>query len=61
MGKRCDEGTPQHHPAALRGSRRAFLKASTATAVSAAGMHFLSVSPAAAPPGLGHTPEAITH
>ena len=53
MGKRCDEGKPPHHPAARRGSRRDFLKASTATAVSAAGMHFLSASPAAAQPGFG--------
>src|SRR5215510_16565096 len=53
MCKRCDKGKPQHHPAALRGSRRNFLKASTATAVSAAGMHFLSASSAAAQPGFG--------
>src|SRR4029453_14786088 len=53
MCKRCNEGKPQHHPAALRGSRRDFLKPSTATAVSAAGMNFLSASPAAAQPGFG--------
>ena len=37
-----DQGKPQHHTASRRGSRRDFLKASTATAVSAAGMNFLT-------------------
>jgi len=51
MCKLCDEGTPQNHTASLHGSRRDFLKASTATAVAAAGMNFLSASPATAAPG----------
>ena len=55
----CDEGTPQRHPAGndrtarLRGSRREFLKASTATAAAAAGMNLLSARPAAAQAGSG--------
>src|SRR6266436_2987167 len=53
MSKPCDEGKPQDNTASLYGSRRDFLKASTATAVAAAGMNFLSASPATAQPGLG--------
>src|SRR2546422_3369326 len=53
MCKPCDEGKPQDNTASLYGSRRDFLKASTATAVAAAGMNFLSASPATAQPGLG--------
>ena len=53
MCKRCDEGTHKTTPLHWLGSRRDFLKASTATAVSAAGMNFLSPSPAAAQPGWG--------
>jgi len=48
----CDEGKPQDHTDSLgdspRGSRRDFLKASTATAVAAAGLNLLTASPAAA-------------
>ena len=44
MCKLCDQGYPQDHGA----SRRDFLKASTATAVAAAGASFLTASPAAA-------------
>jgi 5-methylthioadenosine/S-adenosylhomocysteine deaminase len=53
MCKLCDEGKPQDHRASLPGSRRDFLKASTATAVAAAGMNFSSASPAPAQPGSG--------
>src|SRR2546428_10604180 len=53
MCKPCDEGKPQDNTASLYGSRRDFLKASTATAAAAAGMNFLSASPATAQPGLG--------
>src|SRR6478609_8958880 len=42
MCKLCDEGTPQDHETPLQGSRRDFLKASTATAVAAAGLNLLS-------------------
>jgi 5-methylthioadenosine/S-adenosylhomocysteine deaminase len=48
MCKLCDEGQPQDHDASLRGSRRDFLKASTATAVAAAGLNFLTAPAAAA-------------
>jgi 5-methylthioadenosine/S-adenosylhomocysteine deaminase len=48
MCKPCDEGKPQDHDASLRGSRRDFLKASTATAVAAAGLNFLTAPAAAA-------------
>jgi 5-methylthioadenosine/S-adenosylhomocysteine deaminase len=44
----CDEGNPQDHGASPGDSRREFLKASTATAVAAAGLNFLTASPAAA-------------
>jgi cytosine/adenosine deaminase-related metal-dependent hydrolase len=50
MCKLCDEGRPQDHSDSLRGSRRDFLKTSTATAVAAAGLNFLTASPAAAQP-----------
>ena len=53
MCKLCDEGQPQDHAASRHGSRRDFLKGSTATAVVAAGMNFLSASPTAAELGLG--------
>jgi hypothetical protein len=56
MCKLCDEGKPQDHSGPVRDSRRDFLKASTATAIAAAGVNFLSAPPAAAqakddPPG----------
>ena len=56
MCKLCDEGKPQDHTGQLRDSRRDFLKASTATAIAAAGANFLSVPAASAqgkddPPG----------
>ena len=53
MCKRCDEGMPQDHTTSLGRSRRDFLKASSAAAVSAAGMSFLSASPAEAKPDGG--------
>jgi 5-methylthioadenosine/S-adenosylhomocysteine deaminase len=53
MCEQCDEGKRQDHTASPRGSRRDFLKASTAIAVSAAGVSFLSAPPAAAQPGVG--------
>jgi 5-methylthioadenosine/S-adenosylhomocysteine deaminase len=55
MCGRCDAGKPQDHDASApsRGSRRDFLKASTATAVAAATTSFLSPPPAAADSGLG--------
>jgi len=48
MCKRCDEGQPQEHATSPRGSRRDFLKASTATAVAAATTNLLTAPPAAA-------------
>ena len=56
MCKLCDEGKPQDHSGPLRDSRRDFLKASTATAIAATGVNFLSAPPAVAqakddPPG----------
>ena len=48
MCKLCDEGKPQDHRRSLYGSRRDFLKASTATAAAAAGMSLLNAAPAAA-------------
>jgi cytosine/adenosine deaminase-related metal-dependent hydrolase len=47
MCKLCDEGKPQDHTGSLRDSRRDFLKVSTATAIAAAAVNFLS-APAAA-------------
>ena len=47
MCRLCDEGKPQDHTGSLRDSRRDFLKVSTATAVAATGLNFLS-APAAA-------------
>jgi 5-methylthioadenosine/S-adenosylhomocysteine deaminase len=47
MCRLCDEGKIQDHGASLGSSRRDFLKASTAGAVAAAGLNFLS-APAAA-------------
>src|SRR4029453_11412418 len=46
MCRMCDDGKPQHH--APVGSRRDFLKATTATAVAAAGLNLLTVSSASA-------------
>ena len=51
MCKMCDGGNPQDQSASLRASRRHFLKASTATAVAAAGLNFLNAPPAAADGG----------
>jgi 5-methylthioadenosine/S-adenosylhomocysteine deaminase len=56
MCKLCDEGKPQDHTGPLRDSRRDFLKVSTATAIAAAGVNFLSAPAAASqakddPPG----------
>src|SRR5512145_1271119 len=52
MCKLCDEGRPQDHSDSLSGSpggsRRDFLKVSTATAAAAAGLNFFNASPAAA-------------
>jgi len=51
MCKLCDEGKTQDHHDALDNSRRDFLKASTAGAVAAAGMNFLTAPAFAAPGG----------
>src|SRR4051812_30426396 len=52
MCRMCDEGKPSDHTDSPhdspRGSRRNFLKASTATAVAAAGLNLLTATPAAA-------------
>src|SRR5215211_5502421 len=52
MCRMCDEGKPHNNTDSLhdspRGSRRDFLKASTATAVAAAGINLLAARPAAA-------------
>jgi len=48
MCKLCDEGKLQHHDAPLLGSRRDFLKASTATAVAATGSNLLTTPATAA-------------
>lgn len=52
MCRMCDEGKPQDHSGSpsdsLRGSRRDFLKASTATAAAAAGLNLFAARPAAA-------------
>src|SRR2546423_8521770 len=52
MCRMCDEGKPRDHTDSphdsRRGSRRNFLKASTATAVAAAGLNLLTATPAAA-------------
>ena len=42
MCRMCDEGKPQDHTRAFAGSRRDFLKASTATAVAATGLNLLT-------------------
>lgn len=55
MCKRCDEGNPELHDAALRGSRRDFLKASTATAAAATGAS-LWISPARGDSSRGDDP-----
>ena len=44
----CDEGKPQDHEKPTSGSRREFLKASTATGVAAAGVGLLNPTPALA-------------
>ena len=52
MCRMCDERKPNDHTDSPhdspRGSRRNFLKASTATAVAAAGLNLLTATPAAA-------------
>jgi cytosine/adenosine deaminase-related metal-dependent hydrolase len=48
MCKLCDEGKPQDHSRSQLGSRRDFLKASTATAAAAAGMSLFNAPTAAA-------------
>ncbi|HYQ99680.1 MAG TPA: amidohydrolase family protein [Casimicrobiaceae bacterium] len=50
MCKLCDEGKTQDHHESLGNSRRDFLKASTAGAVAAAGLNFLTAPASAAPP-----------
>ena len=50
MCKLCDEGKLHEHHAPSNSSRRDFLKASTATAVAAAGSNFLSATAAAEKP-----------
>jgi 5-methylthioadenosine/S-adenosylhomocysteine deaminase len=50
MCRLCDDGKLQDHTASLRGSRRDFLKASTAAAAAAAGSTFLTRPAAAAQP-----------
>ncbi|HSD44492.1 MAG TPA: amidohydrolase family protein [Burkholderiales bacterium] len=47
MCRLCDEGNPQDHDGELRGSRREFLKAATATGA-AAGLNLFAARPAAA-------------
>src|ERR671919_1688133 len=51
MGKRRDKGKPQDHSGPLRGSRRDFLKASTATAVGAGALNLFMGRTAAAGEG----------
>src|ERR671919_1655933 len=51
MGKRRDKGKPQDHSGPLRGSRRDFLKASTATAVGAGALNLFMGRTAAADEG----------
>jgi cytosine/adenosine deaminase-related metal-dependent hydrolase len=51
MCKLCDEGKPQDHTRSPGGSRRDFLKASTATAVAATGLNLLTAPASAAQPG----------
>ena len=48
MCRMCDDGKPQDHARAKLGSRRDFLKASTATAVAATGLNLLTTSSASA-------------
>src|SRR5436309_9557361 len=52
MCKLCDEGKPQDHTSSMSGSirdsRRDFLKASSVTAVAAAGLNLFAAPPAAA-------------
>ena len=50
MCRMCDEGKPQDHGIPVRASRRDFLKASTATAIGAAGSSLLMPKSAAAQP-----------
>jgi 5-methylthioadenosine/S-adenosylhomocysteine deaminase len=51
MCRLCDEGKPQDHGGSLGGSRRDFLKASTATGLAAAGLNLFAAGPAAAQVG----------
>jgi 5-methylthioadenosine/S-adenosylhomocysteine deaminase len=51
MCRMCDEGKPQDHGGSLGGSRRDFLKASTATGLAAAGLNLFATGPAAAQDG----------
>jgi cytosine/adenosine deaminase-related metal-dependent hydrolase len=48
MCKLCDEGLPQDHADAVRGSRRDFLKTAAATGAAAASLNLLGARPAAA-------------
>ena len=48
MCRMCDDGNPQDHVRAHASSRRDFLKASTATAIGAAGLNLLAARPASA-------------
>ena len=48
MCRMCDDGKPQDHGRAHASSRRDFLKASTATAIGAAGLSLLTARPASA-------------
>ena len=48
MCRMCDDGNPQDHVRAHASSRRDFLKASTATAIGAAGLNLLTAGPASA-------------
>ena len=65
MCKLCDEGKPQDHTDSLRDSRRDFLKASTATAVAAAGLNLFTRACRAAqanddPPTIAASPAGAT-
>ena len=51
MCRMCDDGKPQDHARAVVGSRRDFLKATTATAVAATGLNLLTASTASAKDG----------
>lgn len=51
MCRLCDEGRPQDHSNSLRGSRRDFLRATTATGAAAAGLGLFAARPAVATDG----------